>query len=286
MTEGMPETGSEGRTGAAVPQVTNTLACPQCGADNELPSGQRLLVCAYCGATLFVDRGGLISHYRIPRLLDAAQAQEAARRWMAGNLTVKGLDHKAQFQTTTPLLFPMWMFRVHRPGGEVVRVEPAAPTTEPQLADLQVPAGQLEPYVHGPGEGGGPQTREPGRERDVAEPLPVQVPLETARAWLAQREGPDVEVTETAVVHLPLWECSYLYQGDSYKALVDGSTGAVLASRFPTKSEGPFWVVAVLGILIFLVEGLMTGNPVLKAGIYGATAVPLFLLAYWVARKV
>jgi len=286
MPEGTPETGSEG-TPEIAPQVTNTLACPQCGADNPLPSGQRLLECAYCGATLFVDRGGLVSHYRIPRLLDAAQAQEAARRWMAGNLTVKGLDRKARFQATTPLLFPMWMFRVHRAGGEVVRVEPAAPTTEPQLADLQVPAGQLEPYVHGPGEeGSSPAGRSEAQEPDLAEPMPVQVALETARGWLEQREGVDVQVTETAVVHLPLWECSYLYQGASYKALVDGSTGAVLASRFPTKSEGPFWVVAVLGTLILLVEGLAVGNPVLKAGIFGVTAVPLFLLAYWVARKV
>lgn len=255
--------------------LTTTLTCPQCGAQNPLPSGQRLVECAFCDATLFVDRSGLVSHYRIPRLLDAARAEEALRRWMAGNLTVKGLDRQAQLQGSTPLLFPMWMFRLRRGGGEVVRVEPAAATTEPQLADLQVPAGQLRPYH-----------QDAKDERDLAEPMPAQVPLETARDWLRQREGEDPKIAETALVHLPLWQCRYTFSGDSYSALVDGSTGAVLASRFPTKSEGPFWVVAVLGTLIFLIEGLVVSNPVLKAALFGVTAVPLFLLAFWVARKV
>jgi len=259
--------------------LTTTLTCPQCGAENPLPSGQRLVECAFCDATLFVDRSGLVSHYEVPRLLDVEQAEKALRRWMAGNDTVKGLDREARIRRSAPLLFPMWMFRFRRSGGEVVRVEPAAPTAEPGLADLQVPAGQLRPYQRNPADS------EDGGE-SLAAPMPAQVPLETARGWLEQREGEGLQVSETALVHLPLWQCEYLYRGASYTALVDGSTGAVLASRFPAKSEGPFWVVAALGVILFLVEGLMVSNPVIKTVLYGVTAVPLFLLAYWVARKV
>ena len=275
--------------------LTTTLTCPQCGADNPLPSGQRLVECTFCDATLFVDRSGLVSHYEVPRLLGAEEAEKALRRWMAGNDTVKGLDRQARLQSSVPLLFPMWMFRLRRSGGEVVRVEPAAPTTEPQLADLQVPAGQLRPYEGGAKNGPGRPDRpgpsdggEAGGETggETAAPMPVQVPLETARGWLEQREGEGARVSETALVHLPLWQCEYLYRGDPYTALVDGSTGAVLASRFPAKSEGPFWVVAILGVLLFLVEGLVVSNPGVKAVLYGVTAVPLFLLAWWVARKV
>jgi hypothetical protein len=281
--------------------LTTTLTCPQCGAENPLPSGQRLVECAFCDATLFVDRSGLVSHYEVPRLLGAEEAEKELRRWMAGNNTVKGLDREARIQSSDPLLFPVWMFRLRRSGAEVVRVEPAAPTAEPQLADLQVPAGQLRPYRRNPGpdtgemggsSGGDPgedSGEESGEDSDRAHPveaLPAQVSLETARGWLDQREGANLEITETALVHLPLWQCRYLYRGATYSAMVDGSTGAVLASHFPAKSEGPFWMVAVFGVLLFLVEGLMVSNPLLKTALYGVSAVPLFLLAYWVAKKV
>jgi hypothetical protein len=269
--------------------LTTSLTCPQCGAENPLPSGQRLVECAFCGATLFVDRSGLVSHYEVPRLLDSEEAEKELRRWMAGNDTVKGLDREARIQSSDPLLFPVWMFRLRRSGAEVVRVEPAAPTAEPQLADLQVPAGQLRPYRRNPDPGTGGAGESSGGESDRAHPveaLPAQVSLETARGWLDQREGANLQITETALVHLPLWQCRYLYRGTAYSAMVDGSTGAVLASRFPAKSEGPFWMVAVFGVLLFLVEGLMVSNPLVKTALYGVSAVPLFLLAYWVAKKV
>lgn len=257
-----------GRT-ASEPVVTNTLACPQCGGENPLPEGARILACAFCGATLFVDRSGLVSHYRLPRLLDAERAAAALRRWMAGNQTVKDLDSKATVEETSAVAFPMWMFRTSDRAGEHVVVEPAAPTPVPQLADLAVPAGKLEPFR---------------REDDGVEQVAASVPLATARDWLAQRGA--AEVRETALVDIPLWRCRYRYAGAPYTALVDGSTGTVLAAVFPAKAESPYLVVAGLGLLLFGVEGFLIGNVLLKLLAYAVTGVPLALLAYWVTRKV
>ncbi|HEX6204039.1 MAG TPA: hypothetical protein VF100_13635, partial [Thermoanaerobaculia bacterium] len=134
------------------PSSSPPLRCPQCGGENVLPSGERLLPCAFCGASLYVDRSGLVSHYRLPRLLDRAAAEQAVRRWMAGNDTVKDLDDKATDLDLVPLRFPLWMFRCRQGGGETVLARPAAATPEPALADLAVPAGKLEPYRLG-GEG-------------------------------------------------------------------------------------------------------------------------------------
>ncbi|HEX9668797.1 MAG TPA: hypothetical protein VGC93_04870, partial [Thermoanaerobaculia bacterium] len=154
---------------AGAPAVTNRLTCPQCGGENALGSGERLLACAFCGAALFVDRSGLVSHYRLPRLLDRERAAEALRRWMAGNETVKDLDRKAAVEELVPVSFPMWFFRMRLESGEDVAVEPAAPTPVPQLADLDVPAGKLEPYAP-----------EGGHVEEVA----AGVPLATARGWV------------------------------------------------------------------------------------------------------
>lgn len=247
----------------------STVSCPQCGGESPLPSGQELLRCGFCDATLFVDRSQVVSHYRLPALLDRDQAEAALRRWMAGNDTVKHLDRQSSIESLELVSFPMWMFRARAGRGEEVHVEPAAPTPIPQIADLDVPAGRLEPY------------RE---EEGSATALPVTIPLETARGWLDQR---GVErVTETALVQVPFWHCRYLYEGRPFRALVEGSTGTVLAASFPEKAESPYVLIVGLGLLLFGLEGLLIGNLAIKFVVYLLTAVPLTLLATWVARKV
>jgi hypothetical protein len=246
-----------------------TILCPQCGGENDLPSGLLFVSCAFCGTSLFADRSGVISYYRVPALLDKDKAQAALRRWMAGNDTVKDLDHKSQLEGFDPVSFPMWLFRVDRDGAETSYVAPAAPIPIPELMDLEIPPGQLEPYEAAAG------------GVDEAE---VTVPVETARDWLDQRHAGLVR--ETALVRIPLWRCRYRYKGSDYMALVDATSGAVLASVYPEKLESPYYLVFGLGFVLFVVEGLMIGNPFLKAFAYLLTSIPLFGLAYWVARRV
>ncbi len=247
----------------------SVVVCTQCGGETPLPSGRRLVRCAFCDASLFVDRGGVVNHYRLPPLLGEDEARAALRRWMAGNETVKDLDRKSAIGALTPVSFPMWLFRVRRGGREEAYVEPAAPTPIPQLADLEVPAGKLEPFA---------------RESGGVEAVAATIPLETARGWLDQRGVGEPE--ETALVQVPLWRCAYRYQSTDYEALVDGSTGAVLASVYPEKSESPYVLVAVLGLVLFGIAGLAISNPVIKFFVFGIIAVPLLFLAWWVTRKV
>jgi hypothetical protein len=245
------------------------FVCTQCGGEGVLESGQRFLTCRFCDATLFVDRSGVVSHYRLPRLLGADEAEAACRRWMAGNETVKDLDSKSVIEGLEAVSFPVWLFRVQAAGGEEVFIEPAAATMIPQLADLKLPAGRLEPF----------RSAEEGVE-SIAE----TIPLATARGWLEQRGH--ATPTETALVKLPLWRCRYRFEGQTYQAFVDASTGAVMAAVFPEKAESPYYLVAGLGLLLFTVEGLAITNPAVKLVVYAMTAVPLLLLAYWVARKI
>ncbi len=248
------------------------VVCPQCGGENDLPSGERILACVFCGAALFVDRSAVVSHYRLPRLVDEAKARAELKRWMAGNETVKDLDRKSTVEAIHAVSFPMWMFRTHGKDGGKVYVEPAAPTPIPALADLSVPAGRLEPYRPG-GEGG-----------TAIEAPRATVPLETARGWLADRGVS--RITETALVEVPLWRVVYRFGGHSFQALVEGSTGRVLAAVYPEKSESPYVLVALLGLVLFGLEGLAISHPLWKLLAYAVTAVPLLLLAWWVTRKV
>lgn len=256
------------------------LRCPQCGGESVLPSGERLLPCAFCGASLYVDRSGLVSHYRLPRLLDRAAAEQALRRWMAGNDTVKDLDAKAEGIELAPLSFPLWMFRCREGGGETVLARPAAATPEPALADLAVPAGKLEPYRGGLGSADSPQPAGPGET--AVEAIPASVPLDTARGWLPTGG----EITETALVHVPLWRATYRFAGRAYSAVVEASTGAVFASVFPEKAETPYLAVAALGLVVFAAEGLLIFDPLWKAAAMALTALPLIGAAWWVTSRV
>jgi len=227
------------------------------------------VTCLFCGTTLFVDRAQVVFHYRLPPLLGKEEAIAAMRRWMAGNETVKDLDRQAEIAEFEAISFPVWLFRTYQSGAERVFFEPAAPTPIPQVTDLSIPAGRLEPY------------RSEAEDMRVIE---AQVPLETAVGWLEQRQvGP---IRETALVRVPFWRCRYQYEGKTYHAAVDASTGAVLAGVYPEKAESPYVLVAVLGLILFGVEGLMIGNLFAKFVAYVITAIPLTLLAYWVARKV
>ncbi len=268
--------------------MASHLECPQCGGENPLPSGARLLVCQFCDAALFVDRSGLVSHYRLPRLLGRGEAERSLRRWMAGNDTVKDLDKKATGVRLTPLLFPVWMFRRRGAGGEEVFAQPAAATPEPAVADLSVPAGKLEPYRGGAGggDGAGDDGGDDGAGDAAGEErVEATVPLETARGWLGQSHG-DGALLESALVHVPFWRASYDFDGRSYNALVEASTGVVLASVFPEKAEAPYVLVAALGLLLFGAEGLVIQDLFWKLLAYAVTAVPLLGLAWWVTRRV
>lgn len=253
------------------PLARPAVVCPQCGGENALPTGEAILRCAFCGVSLYVDRSQVVSHYLLPRLLDQGQAQEALRRWMAGNQTVKDLDRLATLGAVEPLLFPMWLFRSRGPhdgDGERSLVEPAAATPVHALADLKIPAGKLVAF--GAGEAG------------VEATVPT-VPLATARTWLG--EG-GATLTEQALVHVPLWRCAYRYRDRDFLAYVDGATGEVVAAVFPAKSEAPYLAVAAIGLVLFLIEGLAVSNIFFKLALYALTAAPLLGAAYAVTRKV
>jgi hypothetical protein len=262
--------------------LTASLRCPQCGGENPLPSGERVLRCRFCDASLFVDRSGLVSHYRLPRLLDRKQAEAALKRWMAGNETVKDLDVQARVEELAAVSFPVWMFRFQEAAGVGgVLVRPAAPTPEAGMADLEVPGGSLVPFRAAPA----------AEEETVA----ATVPLETARGWLsppgstpggAAGGSAARQPTEIALVQVPFWRATYAYGGRSWTTWIEGSTGSAVASVYPAKAEAPFFLVAALGLVLFGLEGLLIVDVLWKAVAFAVTAVPMTAIAWWVASRV
>ncbi len=260
------------------------LHCTQCGGELHPDEGQIFLTCPYCGAEVFVDKSQVVFHWYLAPTLDEPKAKAELARWMAGNQTVKDLDQKAQVMGGSFEYFPLWYFKRLQPGGkETIFLELAAATSVSELRQLNLPAGDLRAY-------------DPSLELQVAKPT---VPLQAARTWLAERQAPVQEISEQALVHIPVFTFKYNYLGNSYTALVEAGTGGVFANIYPAKAEAPYRLAGGLAALVFLclasfpVIGALSnyGNGMgiglaVCAGAAILVAPFLFALAAWVAARI
>jgi len=98
---------------------------------------------------------------------------------------------------------------------------------------------------------------------------------------------------------VPVFIFKYLFQGQTYTAVVDASSATVLANIYPAKSELPYRTVGGVAAVVFLClalmpvmgaivneeSGLMVG--LLICGGLGLIAAPILIAwAAWVAGKV
>jgi len=60
--------------------------------------------------------------------------------------------------------------------------------------------------------------------------------------WLIGRGVQSDQVTEAALVHLPVYVYKYDFAGKSYSAMVEGASGKVFANIFPAKAETPYFM--------------------------------------------
>jgi hypothetical protein len=86
-------------------------------------------------------------------------------------------------------------------------------------------------------------------------------------------------------VHIPLYVFNYNYGDSAYTAIIDGSSGKVMAAEYPSKQELPYLVVGAGAAIIFFLEGMSMDFPqVLLA--YLITAFFVVIAAVYVAEKV
>jgi hypothetical protein len=247
------------------------IHCTQCGASINLEEGSRFLTCPFCGSALYVDKTRIVFHFVITPIITTEEAQGKLRRWMAGNETVKDLDVHAVIQGQELTYFPMWRFVVHQDSGEREYNEPATSFSIPEIKTIPLSGGDLKFFS-------------PQEFRDIPLKEP-DVLLESAVHWVEGRGVKRDQIRETNLIHLPFYTFKYEFKGKQYQAIVDGTSGRVLAAIFPAKDEIPFIGIAVASAIAFFVEGLIAPGFGIRVLLYLATALPLGLLSYTVVRK-
>lgn len=260
------------------------LTCTQCGGELHHDQGKIFITCPFCGSTVYLDKTQVVFHWYLAPTLEEDKARSALARWMAGNQTVKDLDKKARLVGSSFEYFPMWYFKHRRRDGrEEILLEPASATSIIEIKRLKLPAGDLRNYEQSLD----PEARQP------------TVPLVAAQGWLQGRGLRRDEISESALVHLPVYTFKYAYEGQTYTAVVEAATGNTLANVYPAKAEAPYQMVAGLTLITFIVlatapvlGSLFGGDAGLGIGltICGGLGVPaalgFFGLAAWVASRV
>lgn len=248
------------------------ISCTQCGASVEVQAGTQFLTCSFCSSALYLDKSKVVFHFVISPTIKAEEALGNLRRWMAGNKTAKNLDSIAVIQNQELTYFPMWRFVVSTPSGEREFSEPGAAFSISDIKTLPLSGGDLKFFT--PAE----FQNVPLKEPDVL--------LESAFEWVQHEQGfRQDQIRETNLIHIPFYTFQYEYQQSIYRAVVDATSGRVLASIYPSRSERPFRSFAAVAFVVFFLEGVIAPNYGFRVALYAITAVPIGIAAYLVAKK-
>jgi hypothetical protein len=255
-------------------QVAATaINCRQCAAPLTVEQGQPFVTCRFCGATNFVDKARAVFHYLVKPTVREDGARAALNRWMAGNATVKDLDRKARVDSVAFQYFPMWLVRATVQQNERVYLKPAAALAVSELGQLDIPPSDLVPF-------------DANVDGTIITP---SVPFETMQQWLSddQRIAPE-NITEAALVHLPVYVCKYDFNKRRYTALVDAATSKVFANIYPAKWEVPYVSIGAAAFVVFFVVSLLSLFVNFSIFLIGAPilAILFFSLAVSISAKV
>ncbi|HUV60554.1 MAG TPA: zinc ribbon domain-containing protein [Thermoplasmata archaeon] len=244
-----------------------SIKCPKCAAPVTFDTGTKFVKCSYCSSQIYIDRSGAGFYYAAPFMVDETNAIGLFRRWAAGPTKAKDLDRRAQVAGITKQYFPVYMFKRDVKGREEVLIEPAGSTTLPGLHALKVPASDLKMF-------------DASFDTSGAELIKPDIEM------LSYMDSLPGDPKEQALVYLPIWRVTYVFEQKRFEAVVDGSTGEVFSAGFPTRSSAAYMIVAVLGFFAFALEGLLALDSLLTAVVLMAlTVAGIFAASYYVARR-
>lgn len=233
----------------------------------QFDAGTKFTKCPYCNSQIYVDRSGAGFYYALPFMSDQNGAIGMFRRWAAGSTRAKDLDKLAQIASIKKQYFPVYLFKRDNNGVEQVFVEPAGSTTLPGLHSLKVPAGDLKMF---------------DATFDVSGAELIKPDIEML-SYLNKLPG---KPKEQALVFFPIWNIDYSFQGKQYNVVVDGVSGEVFSGGFPERAAAPYIIVAIVGFLAFIAEGLIaTMSLPIAIILMVLTVILVFFMALYVARR-
>jgi hypothetical protein len=238
-----------------------SISCPGCGADLPLPPSCDFLSCAYCQSTLFADTADVVRCLYTPVSADAGRIVSYLRRF----LSEYELSSPVELSNFEGLYLPFW--RLSRQSRVLER--PAFSVSYESLQGCRLPQGVSYRDVS-----------EDDRRAMPMRWLAPELSLETMLGeWRRIHQEP-AENLQTELRYVPVFTVEYSYENRTYRATVDGVTGAVLPEEIPPNPvlelnrRAVLWSLAVASV--FFVEAALLPGFWLPAAACAATAAAFY----------
>jgi len=272
--------------------------CPYCGAAVEQQPGEVVLTCPYCG-TAFAVGGGEVGRHLMGRVnFTIQQVLEAFKSWALRMPETPndflGAAHLRDYQL---VFYPFWIYEVVgrvRAGGGVMEeaVEVSLPahrsmTGTPLENLLMSPVGKVY-YSHRHVVETGGRLLNPDVGPEEADRLALSLGrkavMDSLRRRLGSRprvESLDLRIASRALVHAPVYVCTYSYRDRSYRFMADASDSSVLYAEVPIELR--FRAVTLAAGSLSLLAALATLAAVDRAPAFSLVSATGFLIVGLIA---
>ena len=215
------------------------FSCPQCGAPVSVSPRISFHSCEYCNTTSFIDRSGVMFYYLIPFIIEKDSAEKIFARWLKNPRMAKDLHTNAKIKNFKRTLFPVYLFTRLINGEEKKFTRPARGTLIEGIENLTVPPGSMKIYDN---------TIDTQNAERIDPDITMEVYL---------RDLPVTAVSQS-LLYFPIYQVEYEFNGETWHAVIDGSSGAVHATMYPVRSSLPFGTVFFIGFMAGLL-GILLG---------------------------
>jgi len=242
-------------------QIVSEIKCPNCGAQLNLSAGELVATCRYCGYTSVVGANTpfQLEHSLILNNFDQPRIIRDLQEWMRSGFMKPGDLAKKSRTTTVELRYlPFWLVPLIATStyeGVLERITPPTPrkgtiqndydwlvlgrkAAEFPTRDYKVPAEGKIAFDFTKIES---QAKFLNSELDSAEAIVhAKDEVEENQRFLLKQEVDQVTKFDTSFnvekptyLHAPLWFIQYEYNGKSYNAIIDGSSGSIIRADIP-----------------------------------------------------
>lgn len=254
------------------------IECPACRAPMGLSRSERIISCGHCGARSVVEGHGYVPEYGIEPLIDEQTARRTLQKALRhpsvpekmlkkSKMVAIELNYVPYNEITAMRMGSMVLSKEQEPLGSQEKKRKREEDTRIVLSEVHrvVPAVDLKNW---------------GLERAQIDPLPEEVrdrlePFDRARAAAKdkiqeptlnpefilrsmQESGVAATVQDNTEflekrfrrIFYPIWRIHYTYQGNMFKATVDGLNGRIMNARAPANEKSR--ILWLLGVSMFV----------------------------------
>jgi len=249
-----------------MPELVESLNCPQCGGPLRLTTGEVIVTCLYCGSSIRVrgDKPFLLRHSLLTARTDRDAVRRVIEAWMSDGIMKPDDLRRASRVTSLECVYvPFYVFEVdastsyvgvltrtgtnERRSGTLVRNYfwkiLARRSGEFAVADYHLPLAYKAPF----------DTAAMVRDArmlnpEIDEDEAARIAREQVEAHQRELLKDLVDIVESAetkvdlrdpeFIHAPLWFAAYEYRGRPYRLIVDAASGDVVRGDIPPPTGG------------------------------------------------